>query len=158
MRFWKIARFTLGGAAVIAVAIQFVRPARTNPASDPSTALAARVQVPADVAAILDRSCRDCHSNDTRWPWYSNVAPVSWWVIDHVNHGRSHFNFSEWAKYNSEEQQKLLKESCELSRKGAMPLPSYLLMHDAAMSAKDVRTLCAFTQSERPPQPDVQTQ
>ena len=140
MTFWKIARLTLGGAAVIAVAIQFVRPARTNPASDPSAALAARVQVPADVAAILDRSCRDCHSNDTRWPWYTNVAPVSWWVIDHVNHGRSHFNFSEWAKYNSEEQQKLLKQACELSRKGEMPLPSYLLMHDAAMSAKDVRT------------------
>ena len=139
MTFWKIARLTLGGAAVIAVAIQCVRPARTNPASDPSMALAARIQVPADVAAILDRSCRDCHSNDTRWPWYTNVAPVSWWVIDHVNHGRSHFNFSEWAKYNSEEQQKLLKQACELSRKREMPLPSYLLMHDAAMSAKDVR-------------------
>ena len=153
MTFQKTTRLALAGAFFVAMGIQLVRPARTNPSSDPSAALAA----PPEVSAILDRSCRDCHSNDTRWPWYTNVAPVSWWVIDHVNHGRSHFNFSEWAKYNSDEQQKLLKEACELSRKGAMPLPSYLRMHDAAMSPKDVRTLCDFAQSQRPAPPDVQS-
>jgi hypothetical protein len=105
--------------------------------------------MPAEVSAILDRSCRDCHSNDTRWPWYSNVAPVSWWVIDHVDHARSHFNFSEWARYNSREQQRLLEQACELVSKGAMPLPSYLWMHDAEMSPRDVRTLCAFTQGRQ---------
>jgi hypothetical protein len=147
MTFRRIARFTFVAVLFVPLAIQFVRPARTNPASDPAAALTARVQVPGDVVAILDRSCRDCHSNETRWPWYSNVAPVSWWVIDHVNHGRSHFNFSDWAKYNPKDQQNLLKQSCELSRKGAMPLPSYLRMHDAAMSPAEVETLCAFTQT-----------
>lgn len=130
----------------VALGIQFVRPPRTNPAADPAAALAAHVQVPPDVSAILNRSCRDCHSNDTRWPWYSNVAPVSWWVIDHVNHGRSHFNFSEWAKYNREEQRNLLKQACEHVRKGDMPLPSYLRMHDAQMSPLDLDVLCTFTQ------------
>ena len=142
----KIMTFALATAMCTAAAIQFARPERTNPASDPSAALTAPVEVPAEVNAILDRSCRDCHSNETRWPWYSNVAPVSWWVIDHVNHGRSHFNFSEWAKYNSEEQRNLLKQSCELTRKGAMPLPSYLRMHAAAMSAQEVQTLCEWAQ------------
>ena len=140
MNYRTIVRRSVVAVVFVALAIQFIRPERTSPASDPSAALTARVEVPADVKAILDRSCRDCHSNETRWPWYSNVAPVSWWVIDHVNHGRSHFNFSEWAKYNSEEQRNLLKQSCELTRKGAMPLPSYLRMHAAAMSAQEVQS------------------
>ena len=78
------------------VAIQVVRPARTNPASDPNKALTKRLVVPADVKATLDRSCRNCHSNDTVWPWYSNVAPISWNVISHVNDGRGSMNFSDW--------------------------------------------------------------
>ena len=140
-------KFPLSGIFALLAAIQFVRPARTNPPSDPSVTLHAQVTVPPAVASILERSCRDCHSNNTKWPWYSNVAPVSWWVIDHVNHGRSHFNFSQWAKYNAEEQRTLLTRSCELSKKGDMPLPSYLRMHDAAMSAADVAALCAFTEN-----------
>ena len=130
---------------VVGAAIQFVRPSRTNPATDPQATLQARVQVPTPVAAILDRSCRDCHSNDTRWPWYTNVAPVSWWVIDHVNHGRSHFNYSEWATYPPDEAAKLLKGTCELAQKGEMPLPSYLPMHRGArLSPQDVAALCAW--------------
>jgi len=146
MMMWvrRIARLTVAAMLFVVLAIQLVRPARTNPPTDPSAVLSARVEVPAGVKALLDRSCRDCHSNDTRWPWYSNVAPVSWWVIDHVNHGRSHFNFSEWAKYNSEEQRELLKQSCELARKGAMPLPSYLRMHAAALTAEDIQALCKW--------------
>ena len=141
----KALKVALTSVALIAVTIQFIRPARTNPSTDPKSTLAAHMTVPPNVAAILDRSCRDCHSNDTRWPWYTNVAPVSWWVIDHVNHGRSHFNFSEWAKYNSDEQRKLLKESCALAQEGKMPLPSYLLMHDASLDAQELQVLCDWS-------------
>ena len=77
--------------------MQLVRPARTNPPTDRPRTLFARVTVSAADRRGAERACRDCHSNDTRWPWYSNVAPVSWFVIDHVNHGRSHFNYSDWA-------------------------------------------------------------
>ena len=143
MRVKRAAKYVLLAGLVLFAGIQLVRPARTNPVSDPTAALTA---VPADVSAILDRSCRDCHSNGTRWPWYTNVAPVSWWVIDHVNHGRSHFNYSEWSKYDPEEQRNLLKQSCELIRKAEMPLPSYLRMHDAALSPEEVMVLCAFTE------------
>lgn len=124
---------------------QIVRPARTNPPTNPAEGLARHVTVPADVAAILDRSCRDCHSNDTRWPWYSHVSPASWLVIDHVNHGRSHFNLSEWGRYDRSRRTELLKSSCALARRGAMPMPSYRLMHRRArLSPADIETLCAW--------------
>ena len=129
----------------VVTGIQFVRPARTNPPTDPTATLPARVHVPTDVGAILGRACRDCHSNETKWPWYSNVAPVSWFVIDHVNHGRSHFNYSEWAKYSPADASALLKNACELTRKGAMPMNSYLWMHGGArVSAADVDALCGW--------------
>ena len=75
-----------------------VRPAMTNPPVDESQTIVARAQVPPEVASILDRSCRDCHSNKTVWPWYTHVAPVSWWLADHVDHGRKDLNLSEWGK------------------------------------------------------------
>ena len=133
-------------AVVVAAGIQLVRPARTNPSTDPSRTLRSRGAVPPAVAAVLERACRDCHSNDTRWPWYSNVAPVSWFVIDHVNHGRSHFNYSDWAKYDRNEAARLIKDSCDFARKGTMPLPSYLRMHDEArLSPQDVESLCSWS-------------
>ncbi len=97
-------------------------------------------------SAVLDRACRDCHSNDTRWPWYTNVAPVSWFVIDHVNHGRRHFNYSDWAQYAPEDARRILENTCEYARQGSMPRPSYLWMHrDARLSDVDVATLCDWT-------------
>ena len=126
-----------------AVGIQFVRPARTNPATDPARTLASRMHVPAEAAAILARACRDCHSNETRWPWYSHVAPASWLVIDHVNHGRSHFNYSDWAQYGRDDATRLLKNVCDLSRQQAMPMPSYLVMHRSArLTDLEVVALC----------------
>jgi hypothetical protein len=133
--------------AAVAIAIQFVRPARTNPAADPSSALAAMQPVPAHVTAVLDRACRDCHSNQTRWPWYSQVAPVSWFVIDHVNHGRSHFNYSDWARYAAADRARLLKNSCDLVREDEMPLSSYRWMHRTARLTKtDVEAICELAE------------
>jgi heme-binding protein len=136
------------GMFVLAAAIQLVRPARTNPATDPLRTLQAMVPVSPQASAVLERGCRDCHSNDTKWPWYSNVAPVSWFVIDHVNHGRSHFNYSDWAKYDAKRRREILEDSCAMARKKEMPLPSYLWAHgDARLSAADVAALCEWTDS-----------
>jgi hypothetical protein len=141
----KLSTIAIAGL-VIASGIQVIRPARTNPPTDPARTLHARTAVPPDVAAILDRACRDCHSNETRWPWYSHVAPVSWWVIDHVNHGRSHFNYSDWAKHDRADARRLLENTCELARNGEMPLPSYLRMHRTArLTPGDVEALCSWT-------------
>lgn len=133
-----------------AAAIQLVRPARTNPPTEPSRTLSATVDVPEEAAGVLARACRDCHSNDTRWPWYSRVAPISWFVVDHVNHGRRHFNYSDWAKYDASERERLLKNVCTLARKGEMPLPTYTWMHrDARLTDEDVLALCGWAERQR---------
>jgi hypothetical protein len=135
---------------VVLIGLQFVRPARTNPAVDQSQTIHARQQVNPQVAAILDRSCQDCHSNSTRWPWYSNVAPVSWFVIDHVNHGRSHLNISEWGRLDNRQAVKKLEEMCEEVQDREMPLESYTYIHwSAKISPEDIKTLCDWTAAER---------
>ena len=135
----------LVGVVLFALA-QIVRPAKTNPQIDHALALEAQMQVDPKVSAILDRSCADCHSNKTRWPWYSHVAPVSWFVIDHVNHGRSHLNFSEWGSYDKPKQRNLLGGICELVREDGMPLASYLPLHpDAKLTAEDKKVICEWT-------------
>ena len=131
------------------LALQFVRPARTNPAVDQSQTIQAHLQVPANVGAILDRSCQDCHSNTTRWPWYSNVAPLSWWVIDHVNDGRRHLNFSEWGRYDRRRARKKLEEICDEVKGGSMPISSYTQIHRSAkLSPEDVKVLCEWSAAE----------
>jgi hypothetical protein len=136
--------------ALGAVGIQFVRPARTNPPLDTSQTLEAHTQMTPEVAKIFERSCNDCHTNKTTWPWYSNVAPVSWWLIDHVNHGRTHLNYSEWGKLKLADQNKSLQEICDEVLDGNMPLASYLPMHpQARLSEQDKKVLCDWTEAER---------
>ena len=128
---------------ILFISIQFVRPARTNPVADPADDLTA--YVPAHVAEIFDRSCRDCHSSGTRWPWYSNIAPASWFVIDHVDHGREHFNYSNWPTYDEQRKLAIRRSSCDMARAGTMPMRSYVLIHRSArLSEGDIAALCAW--------------
>src|SRR5690242_7146490 len=95
-------RWALIVVVALFAAMQLVQPDRRNPPVDPSHSLLAKASP--GVRAILDRSCRDCHSNDTRWPLYSRVAPMSWLVASHVHDGRDCFNYSEWTSYDSDDQ------------------------------------------------------
>lgn len=132
------------------IGIQFYRPARTNPISDERQSLFAGASVPADVQAILQRSCNDCHSNQTKWPWYSHIAPVSWFLVDHVNDGRAELSFSDWGTYPPKKAGHKLEEICELVEKGEMPLESYLIMHrDAALTEGDKQVICNWAKQER---------
>lgn len=127
---------------------QLIRPERTNPPSPASASLLAHA--PADVSAILQRSCRDCHSNDTDWPWYSSVAPMSWALASHVNDGRDNFNYSQWTQYDPDDQDRILGAICNLTKRGRMPLPSYLILHrDAKLSRAEVATLCTWSEKMR---------
>ena len=129
---------------------QFVRPARTNPPVVQAQTIGAHVRVTPEVEAILGRSCKDCHSHRTEWPWYTQVAPVSWFVVDHVEHGRKDMNFSEWSAYDRERAEFLLGGICMTARRGVMPLASYTWIHRSAkLSPADVQTLCAWSQSEQ---------
>jgi hypothetical protein len=145
----KKRRFWLG-LVMILVVIQFFRPQRDNPATDPLNSIWAAGGLPADVATILERSCADCHSHRTEWPWYSQIAPVSWLVARDVNEGRSHLNFSRWADYEPYRQHTLLEEICEEVEEGEMPLPFYTPLHgDAALSDADRTSLCDWTREAR---------
>src|ERR1700693_5625393 len=100
----RVLKWIVIGLIVVFLGIQFVRPARTNPAVDESQTIFARTQMTPQVAAIFNRSCVDCHSNKTVWPWYTNVAPVSWFIVNHVNEGRGNMNLSEWARLDRDTQ------------------------------------------------------
>jgi len=138
----------LFGIAVFFVVIQVIRPARTNPPVIPSRSLQAHVDVPPEVLSVLKRSCYDCHSNSTVWPWYSNVAPVSWYVIRDVNIGRSHINLQDWeAQINEQEAKEHLGLVCKLVREGRMPPADYRTMHKGTdVSASETAAICAWSQ------------
>jgi hypothetical protein len=145
----NILKWTVIALAALFAALQFIRPARTNPPVEETRTIQAHARLTPEVAAILDRSCNDCHSNLTRWPWYSNIAPVSWFVVDHVEVGRREMNFSDWARYDKEDQAQLLKRICHEVKSGQMPLRSYLRLHsEAQLSEADVMTLCAWAAEE----------
>jgi hypothetical protein len=136
-------RNTLIGIGVVIVGIQFVPVRRDNP---PVTA---DLMAPPAVQDLLRRSCYNCHSNETRWPWYSQVAPVSWLVSHDVAEGRQHLDFSRWGEMSPQRRYVLLKEIRELTDEGDMPLPMYLFMHRRArLSAADHRTLDAWVSAE----------
>src|SRR5689334_10590484 len=84
---------------VVLIFAQAIRPARANPPTDDSRTLKASGLATPEVLAIVDRSCKDCHTHNTEWPWYSNVAPASWLLASHVSSGRRHLNFSDWKQY-----------------------------------------------------------
>jgi hypothetical protein len=142
----RVAKYTAVAVVVAAVGIQGIRPERTNPPIDPSRAIEATHPPAPAAAAVLERACRDCHSSRTVWPWYSNVAPVSWWVIDHVNHGRSHLNFSEWSSVPADRVAPILDGICKQARARTMPLPSYTWMHwSARLTDADAQALCEWS-------------
>jgi hypothetical protein len=137
--------------AILLIAAQLIRPNRTNPPVDPALEVHATAQVSPEVSAILRRSCFDCHSNETVWPWYTNITPVNWWIVrSHVEHGRGHFNFSEWGRKEIKDRDHILDEICEEVEKAAMPLPSYLILHgDARLTDQQKQALCDWTKAER---------
>jgi hypothetical protein len=138
-------RWVLTGIAVIFVGMQAVRPERTNPPVKAEDTLEAQYEVPPEVKQILERSCSDCHSHRTRWPWYSHVAPASWLLAEHVKDGRRHFNMDNFTEEMS------FKDICQEIRVGSMPMKSYLLLHpEAKLTGAEIQTVCAWTQNPKP--------
>lgn len=116
-------------AAVLIVAfigIQFIPVERTNP---PVTG---EIDAAAEVKEIFMRSCYDCHSNETVWPWYSYIAPGSWLLADDVGDGRAGLNFSEWSGYDDASKQKKIKETWKEVKEGEMPQGFYVVIHPEA--------------------------
>jgi hypothetical protein len=137
----KLSQIALIAVGLLA-ALQLVPLDRTNPPVE------GPLSAPPEVQAVLDRSCMNCHSHATSWPWYAYVAPVSWLVVHDVHEGRSHLNFSKWGTYTEKRQHKKARELWEEVEDGEMPLSQYLLLHpEAKLSAADKAVLRAWSEA-----------
>jgi hypothetical protein len=126
----------------IFIVIQFIRPTRNVSDTVSANDITKHYSVPADVQNILQVSCSDCHSNNTKYPWYTNIQPVGWWLQNHVNEGKEHLNFSEFATYPAKRQHHKLEELIEEVKGDHMPLDSYLWIHkNAKLSQQQKETL-----------------
>jgi hypothetical protein len=142
-RITLLVRRAVGILFVLLVLAQLVPVDRSNPPA------LIEIAAPPEVMALLERSCYDCHSNRTSWPWYAFVAPVSWWVVDHVHEARGDLNLTEWPGMDFEQQQFYLGEMKEKIKSQEMPLPSYLLVHrDARLSAAERSQLVEWIDAE----------
>ncbi|MBJ2172940.1 heme-binding domain-containing protein [Aureibaculum sp. A20] len=133
------------GLLLVIVAIQFYRPEKNISIETPDTDFLVVNGTDANLAATIKASCYDCHSNNTAYPWYAEVAPVSWWVANHVNDGKKHFNFSIWDTYSDKKKDHKLEENIEMIEEKEMPLESYLPMHpEAKLSEEQQKELIAY--------------
>ena len=136
--------------AVLLVVAQFIRPLPANLPVDPHKTLASTGDLPPDVAAVFNRACSNCHSNNTTWPWYSQVAPVSWMLASHVKEGRGELNIDQWTDYTQKRKSRKLDAICKEVKEGGMPLSSYLwIHHDARLSDADKQLICNWVNGER---------
>lgn len=143
----KILAFIL---AVAFVAAQFFRIDRTAPPVVQDETLEAAVSVPPDISLILGRSCNDCHTNSTVFPWYSNIQPAAWFLKNHIEDARRNLNFSVFNTYAPKKKAKKLEEICEQVESKEMPLPSYLWIHwDAALKDTEALALCDWAKQEK---------
>lgn len=133
------------GVALVALGLQFFQIDKTNPEFDPAQDIINITSPPTEVASILKTACYDCHSYQTKYPWYTNIQPLAWWIKDHIDHGREELNFSEWDTYSFRRADHKLEESSELVLEHEMPLPSYLWAHsDARLTDAQIKTLTSW--------------
>lgn len=145
----RILLHILAAAFVVFLGMQFDRPER-NESNDQSRHISTLFPVPDSVEAILKVACYDCHSNNTRYPWYANVQPVAGMMAEHVEHGKKDLNFSEFASYRMRRQFHKMEEVANMVRDTLMPIPDYLRMHkDAVLSEAQRQTLYAWVDATR---------
>ena len=145
----KVIKIILIVIIIAFVVIQFFRPERTTTEVYEESHITKIMNVPDDVHRILKRSCFDCHSDHTAWPWYTNVAPASWLVAKDVRNGRTKMNFSQWGKIPDAKREARLEAICEEITEGEMPLKEYLYLHgDAKLTPQDKDVLCNWVKAE----------
>jgi hypothetical protein len=140
-------RLLLLGAGLVVLA-QVVPVERANPEINSSRTVEAKLEVPPAIDNILNRSCYDCHSQRTVWPWYSRVAPGSWLVAHDVSEARRKLNFSDWASYNQKQAERKLGAICEEVKGGDMPLWYYTPMHPGTkLSEAERQAVCQWAEA-----------
>lgn len=138
-----IFRIVLIIVILILAGIQFIRPDRSAPASDPDSDFLMLTAAGPEVSATIRAACYDCHSFETVYPWYAEVAPVSWLLSNHTREGREHVNFSLWGSYEQRKRSKILEECAEEISNGEMPMKPYTLLHAEAKLSDAQRKVLA---------------
>jgi len=138
----------VGVLILLFVALQFYRPARNLSASIGPNDISVKHPLPPAVKTVLANACYDCHSNNTRYPWYAEMQPAAWWLGRHVRDGKEHLNFSEFGSYTAKRQGKKLEAVFDEVDQHTMPLKSYTWMHPAArLTPAEVKLLTDWAQS-----------
>ncbi|MEM7087253.1 MAG: heme-binding domain-containing protein [Bacteroidota bacterium] len=125
----RILKYILLLALAALVIMQFIRPEKNQGGYEGIAAFEADTKPTKEILEILQTNCYDCHSDETKYPWYAEIAPVSYWLADHIKHGKGHFNVSKWETYSLKKKDHKLDELIEMIQKEEMPLDSYTWLH-----------------------------
>ncbi|MBC8756824.1 heme-binding domain-containing protein [Kordia sp. YSTF-M3] len=137
-------------ALIVLVILQFFGPEKNEGDIADLQPFLTETNPPASVQATLKVACYDCHSSNTRYPWYNNIEPVSYWMANHVKHGKDELNFSEWSTYSWKRKDHKLEEVIEEIEKGHMPIGSYLWTHsDAKLTETQVQEIADWVKNAR---------
>ncbi|WP_417884937.1 heme-binding domain-containing protein [Zunongwangia sp.] len=147
----KILKNILICVLLVLVVLQFFKPTKNTSEEILNSDILKAEKLPRDISRILVRSCYDCHSNTTKYPWYSEITPVNYFLANHVNDGKKHLNFSEWAKLSSERKTHKVKEIGEEIENEKMPLNSYIWLHnDARITEEQKQLLLEWVKNYQP--------
>ena len=139
MRLYKKILLALPGVFIV---IQFIQPAHNKSEKMLETDITKTINVPDKVLDVFKNSCYDCHSNNTRYPWYVNIQPMGWIMANHIKEGKENFNFSEFGTYSKRKQANKLRAIAETIKDGSMPISSYTIMHtDAKLSTENKKLI-----------------
>ncbi|MCP4313583.1 MAG: heme-binding domain-containing protein [Bacteroidetes bacterium] len=142
----KIAGLILTGGLIV---MQFVQPEQNRFEGSPEHDMLTSLSAPVHLAALLKNSCYDCHSENSRYPWYSKISPVSWYLSGHIQRGKEAVNFSNFNQLDPRKKISVLSGICEVVESGTMPLPSFLIIHgDAGLDEDEMETICHWSESE----------
>lgn len=137
---WK--KKTLLAVIAVLIAVQFIQPAHNTSGQILTTDITKMVSIPDKVLAVFKNACYDCHSNNTRYPWYVYIQPMGWMMAKHVKDGKNNLNFSEFGTYSKRKQANKLRSIGHCIQEGSMPLSSYTMIHtDARLSNEDKKMI-----------------
>ncbi|MDG5492093.1 heme-binding domain-containing protein [Psychroserpens sp. SPM9] len=146
----KILKKILFLLLIVFIIAQFFGPDRNEGDMASIDAFIADTNPPNEVHSILKNACFDCHSDVTRYPWYNKITPVNYWLADHIEHGKGHFDVSAWESYSVKKKDHKLDELIEMVEAKEMPLPSYTWTHgDAKLSDEQINSIVAWAKSVR---------
>jgi Haem-binding domain len=146
----RLPAILIAGAGLIVAISPFVHPFGMVKAQSYDKPLFAGAQIDLEVLQIFERSCQNCHSKRTEWPWYSYIAPIGWFIEKDVQQGRDHMDFSRWDEYDRGSQRDILTRMSAVLRSRQMPLPRYLILHPGSrLSEGEITMIDEWTQKER---------